>query len=114
MLSIIDVIASALAHFKPAAVLATVKDMPCGRPRNRAFLDRPSAVGVCDLWAGMKGWALQGARTKGWRFWRPGRVAASGYPLSSSRSQVFFKMTNKTVDQMTDMLAPFIHEAVVG
>ena len=88
MLSIIDVIASALAHFKPAAVLATVKDMPCGRPRNRAFLDRPSAVGVCDLWAGMKGWALQGARTKGWRFWRPGRVAASGYPLSSSRSRI--------------------------
>ena len=63
MLSIIDVIASALAHFKPAAMLATVKDMPCGRPRNRAFLDRPSAVGVCDLWAGMKGWAPQGART---------------------------------------------------
>jgi hypothetical protein len=86
MLSIIDVIASALAHFKPAAVLATVKDMPCGRPRNRAFLDRPSAVGVCDLWAGMKGWAPQGARTKGWRFWRPGRVVAPGYPLSSSRS----------------------------
>ena len=70
----------------------THSSLPPGSWPSRTSLTATALVGDWNMRVGMKGWAPQGARTKGWSQGGSSRVqsaSAIGYPLRTSRTPNF-------------------------